>query len=288
MSEVSKPKVSVVIPIFNHEKFIKKALTSVFYQTYTNIDIIVIDDGSTDNSFEIAKTLLTQSPYPYRLIQQENSGAHSAINKGICISTGEYINILNSDDFFSLNRIKIMVDEVANKGHRFGFSSVEFVGRKNQIVSTHYRYAKQLKQKLEDIQKYPSVGFALLDSNITISTGNFFFEKALFKEVGEFCSFRYCHDWEYALRVLFHTEPVYVNKITYFYRLHPNNSFRSLADAATKECPVLMGNYLEAVSENIPLNTIAPSEANWPGFYKYFIQANRYQTMFGRKSWRQQ
>lgn len=92
--------ISVVIPLYNKEKSIAQTLKSVLAQTYTDYEIIVVDDGSTDNSFEVVRSAiqpLTHSSH-IRLISKDNGGVSSARNRGIQEAKGEYIALLDADD----------------------------------------------------------------------------------------------------------------------------------------------------------------------------------------------
>ncbi len=94
------PKLSILINNYNYGRFLGEAIDSALAQTYRNIEIIVVDDGSTDNSCEII------AGYGDRIIPilKENGGQASAFNAGFAISTGEWIALLDSDDVFSLTR----------------------------------------------------------------------------------------------------------------------------------------------------------------------------------------
>ena len=89
-----KPKVSVVIPTYNSSQFIVETLESVFAQTYKDYEIIVVDDGSTDNTKEVLQPYTSRIKYIYK----ENGGPASARNVGIKSAQGEYIAFLDSDD----------------------------------------------------------------------------------------------------------------------------------------------------------------------------------------------
>jgi glycosyltransferase involved in cell wall biosynthesis len=98
--------VSVIIPLFNAEKYIIQCINSVLNQTYTAIEIIVVNDGSTDQSFEIVSQLKSDKLI---LINQKNAGASSARNAGLKIAKGKYIQFLDADDFLSTNKIEEQV-----------------------------------------------------------------------------------------------------------------------------------------------------------------------------------
>ncbi|OGW52265.1 MAG: hypothetical protein A2Y81_00340 [Nitrospirae bacterium RBG_13_43_8] len=101
------PSVSVIITVFNGEKYLREAIKSVLNQTYEPIEIIVVDDGSTDGSSAIAKSFASQLRYFY----QDNSGQAAALNRGIELSRGCFLSFLDADDLWK--RDKLMHQMVA-------------------------------------------------------------------------------------------------------------------------------------------------------------------------------
>lgn len=106
--------VSVVIPLYNKEKYIFQTLQSVMNQTYKSLECIIVDDGSTDNSVEIASKFITDNELPWRLISQENSGQTKARNHGIHQARGEFIAFLDSDDLWPETKIELQVEAIEN------------------------------------------------------------------------------------------------------------------------------------------------------------------------------
>ncbi len=92
---------SVVIPLFNKAPYVKKALESVFSQTFRDFELIVVDDGSTDDSLCVARTVLEGSGIDFQLIHQENAGVSTARNNGVATSHGDYICFLDADDWWA-------------------------------------------------------------------------------------------------------------------------------------------------------------------------------------------
>lgn len=113
MNPISSPHVSVVIPTYNSAKFLTQALNSVLNQTYTNYEVIVIDDGSTDKTREALKPYLSQIKYIY----QDNQGVAAARNKGIATATGKLIAFLDADDLFLPDKLQQQVSIFANQPH---------------------------------------------------------------------------------------------------------------------------------------------------------------------------
>lgn len=105
--------VSVIIPCYNSGKTISKCIESVIEQTYKNVEIIIIDDGSTDNSVETVKLIQGSVTDPFRLLHiiQKNSGPSSARNSGVMHSKGDYIAFLDSDDYWiKPNKLQEQID----------------------------------------------------------------------------------------------------------------------------------------------------------------------------------
>lgn len=101
---LSTPKISVIIPAYNSERTIKNSVTSVLLQTYTNIEVIVVNDGSEDDTRTIIESYCLEDNR-VKLIDQNNSGVSSARNRGLSVASGEYIFFLDSDDTLSSNAI---------------------------------------------------------------------------------------------------------------------------------------------------------------------------------------
>ena len=101
--------VSVVMPVYNAENYVKKAIISVLEQTYTNIELILINDGSTDNSLDIMKEFHNKDNR-VKLISRENKGLVYSLNEGIKSALGEYIVRMDADDICLLNRIEKQVN----------------------------------------------------------------------------------------------------------------------------------------------------------------------------------
>lgn len=99
-------KVSIIVPLYNKEKYIKKCLTSLVEQTYENIEIIVIDDGSTDKSSKIIQEEFVSQ---IRYYQQKNAGVAVARNYGLALATGQYIIFVDADDYLEVDYVEKMM-----------------------------------------------------------------------------------------------------------------------------------------------------------------------------------
>lgn len=102
---MNNPLVSILIPVYNTEKYVAEAVESVLNQTYKNIEIIIVDDGSTDRSWEIIENYRQKYPDIIKTYRQENKGACAARNKAFELSIGDYIQYLDSDDYITEKKI---------------------------------------------------------------------------------------------------------------------------------------------------------------------------------------
>lgn len=102
-----RPLVSVIVPVYNAEKYLKKCIQSIVNQSLNNIEIIIIDDGSIDNSKDIIKSF-EEKDIRIKVLYQENSGVSSARNNGINNATGKYIGFVDSDDYIDLEMYESM------------------------------------------------------------------------------------------------------------------------------------------------------------------------------------
>ena len=100
--------ISVIVPVYNVEEYLEECLESIQYQTYTDIEVILVNDGSTDSSKEICERFC-QADSRFRLINQENKGQSAARNRGVKESIGEYLMFVDSDDVINKNVLEVLL-----------------------------------------------------------------------------------------------------------------------------------------------------------------------------------
>ncbi len=105
---MTTPRVSVLIPVYNAERYLSSAIESVLCQSYTDLEIIAIDDGSTDLSATILKEFAARDPRVI-VISQRNAGISAALNRGLELASGIYIARMDSDDLMASERIAVQV-----------------------------------------------------------------------------------------------------------------------------------------------------------------------------------
>lgn len=220
-----RPRVSVVVPAYNHERFIVGALQSVYAQTLADLELIIVDDGSTDGTLALARALAETAPRSTTVIAQANAGAHAALNRGIAAARGEYIAILNSDDQFEPTRIERLVRRLEESGAVLAFSDVTFIDHDDRLVNEQLPYVQGLRTQLARLAGKPYPELALIGVNSAISTGNFLFRRALVGRIGGFRAMAAVHDWDFLLAASNAGRIAFVPERLYRYRLHDANTF---------------------------------------------------------------
>jgi len=143
-------KISIILPVFNEEEYIKATLDSIFNQDFDDFEVIVVDDGSSDKTFDIVKETFENSDINNQIIRQENRGAGAARNKGISLARGEYIVFVDGDDYILTNHLK----ELYNP--QYDFSLSQMVKKENNYITNPHIYdvdeittKEFIKQELE-------------------------------------------------------------------------------------------------------------------------------------------
>jgi len=136
------PFISVVIPTYNSENFITKALETVFSQTYNNYEVIISDDGSTDNTVNVVKSFFLKYPdREKKLLINKHEGPGAARNKGIEIASGDWVSFLDSDDFWDHNKLECVVKHVLdNEGTDLVCHSIIVIEGANENLMIPSKY----------------------------------------------------------------------------------------------------------------------------------------------------
>ncbi|MDA3769093.1 glycosyltransferase family 2 protein [Streptococcus thermophilus] len=103
-------KISVIVPVYNVESYLERCINSLLNQTYSNLEIILIDDGSTDRSGQICDQYKNRDEFV--VIHKENAGLGMARNTGLDVATGKYIIFVDSDDYIDNNMIQSLYEEI--------------------------------------------------------------------------------------------------------------------------------------------------------------------------------
>lgn len=205
----SNPKVSIIIPVYNGSNYLKEAIDSALAQTYKNIEIVVVNDGSNDNGAteEIAKSYGNKIKY----YKKENGGVATALNLGIKKMTGEYFSWLSHDDMYYQDKIEKQVKFLANRDNKkvllYSNYSILRDGLITPIVHNHEMLIRK--------SKYSLLRGCLNGITVLIP-------KVILDEMGEFDEkLRYTQDYDYWRRIEAKYEFVHMEDVLSITRLHP-------------------------------------------------------------------
>ncbi|MDT2905353.1 glycosyltransferase family 2 protein [Lactococcus lactis] len=149
-----KSKVSVIVTCFNHEDYIEECLRSIFSQTYSNIELFVFNDGSTDNSGKIIEQVLTESPFfETKYIYDENRGVVAVRNEGLRQFTGDYVLFVDSDNFLNNDHIEKLLIALQSEQYDIAYCQLwDFVREKNVLQEDlSFSMEKMLRGNLIDV-----------------------------------------------------------------------------------------------------------------------------------------
>lgn len=132
--------VSIITPCYNSEKTIERTFESLIKQTYQNIEYIVVDGGSKDKTLDIIKAYQAKFPFSFKYVSEADEGIYDAMNKGIGMSSGALIGIINSDDYYEMDAIENIVASYQNEKYciLYGFLRCLKAGNETGIYLNHH------------------------------------------------------------------------------------------------------------------------------------------------------
>lgn len=209
---MKEPKITIITPSFNQGQFIEQTIQSVIEQQYPNLEYIIIDGGSTDDTVDIIKKYQGYLTY---WVSEKDDGQSEAINKGLALATGDIVNWLNSDDFYEPGALHVIAEAFQDQNVNV------FCGRSRIFYNNHSeeRYSKGTDVFNGNLAK--TIGWARIDQPET------FFRKSAIDKIGPLNKdFHYVMDKEWWIRYLLmfglsgvkKTEEVIVN-----FRIHDNS-----------------------------------------------------------------
>ena len=213
----SDVKVSVIVPVYNTEKYLQKCLNSLINQTLKDIEIICINDGSTDNSENIIR-MFAKEDSRIKLINQENKKQGAARNAGMKIATGEYIGFVDSDDYVDLNYFERLYQTAKNNDSDIALATNVRVGKnkfKKRLNIEHIEKYTELQDKLDVCQQWKNecptnkiYRKSYLDAN------NILWPEGI-----------YCEDKLFTIKAVYYANSIVtVPKVFYYYFENPNST----------------------------------------------------------------
>lgn len=218
---MNNKRVSIIVPAFNHEKYVAEALTSVLEQTYKFWECIIVDDGSTDRTNQIASQFCSLDNR-FKLIQKKNGGSASARNTGFDHAKGEFIKFLDSDDVIERHIIEKQIAILKKNEHIMLTVSNYYSGYSldnNDFNKGNIAWSNKISEDfVYDI-------FLRWDKNFSIHLHTVLFRKKLIETIKFDETTRAKEDWLFLAEVSLKAQNdiIYSNEKLAFYRKHPNN-----------------------------------------------------------------
>ena len=206
------PTVSVVIPNYNYGRFIAETIASALAQTYPIREVIVIDDGSTDDSIEVIGRFGSK----VKLINQKNQGVGAARNIGFENSSGEFVAFLDADDIWLPNKIEEQMKHFTDGVGLVSCGMREFSSQDGKTIEVY----------LSDKNEWTAKDILLRKHQIIVSGSAIVVRRTLFEQVGGFDKRKELHpaeDWEFCYRMALAGKVVFTPKVLVDYRNHGNN-----------------------------------------------------------------
>jgi O-antigen biosynthesis protein len=226
-------KVSVIVPNYNHAKFLLKRLDAIYHQTYKNFEVILMDDCSSDESLEILHKYYELYPDITRLIiNKENSGGvFRQWSKGVSLAKGDLVWIAESDDYCELNFLENMVDSFYDESMMLAFSKTIFVDDYEKQIWSTEKYLKEIHSDRWQ-RSYTNTGFSevcLYFSKINIipNASSCVFRRPLdggFLSEEQWLQMKICGDWVLYLYLLLGGRISYCSETANYYRIHQKNT----------------------------------------------------------------
>ncbi len=218
---MSKPLITVAIPLYNHEKYIEQCLRAIVAQDYPNIELIVIDDGSPDNSYQVAKKYL-ESQHTltnYILKTRKNKGLCNTLNEIVDLSSGVYFTVTGSDDYWKSDKVSDHVNFLEKN------SDVTLVHSNSVVVD-----GENNEGKVMDFSKKVNSGFIYEDfiyrrGGINVTSVSF--RTSIFNDIGKYDSEFHWEDTDFFLRLTKNHKIGFINKLHTYYRRHNDNMSHS-------------------------------------------------------------
>jgi len=209
--------ISIIIPVYNIEKYISNSIKSIINQTDKDFEVIIIDDGSTDNSIAIAQKLLKNTNINYKIIKQKNSGVSAARNTGIKHSNSNYIYFLDGDDFIDNKTIEVLKKNIIKYNYPdFIFFGFKKITSQNEIILS---YLPSPNYSSRSCNKY-HVSINYLNFNINMNMCSFIILKDIITNNKFFFSpsIKYGEDKEFIIKAIFHSNKIIgINKYLFYY-----------------------------------------------------------------------
>lgn len=261
--------ISIIVPIYNVEKYLKKCLLSIEKQTFDNFEVILVDDGSNDNSRIIAEQFVKRNTDKFRLICQENQGLSNARNTGILHATGDYICFVDSDDYLDSMYLYDMYQEAKKSNADMVFCAFASVNENGTIIKEIHEQGFVEGEKYS-IYDRPDL---LLIQN---AAWNKMYKKSIILEQGLlFTPNVWYEDLRFVKKfMVFCKSCVYCDKVLYNYLIRPGSIMNSMASDRNLEIISAIKEVKQFYEEKVGKNNRFINEIEFIAIDHMYISAS--------------
>lgn len=220
-------KCSIIIPVYNGERFLKETIENVLSSTYKNLEIVLIDDFSVDNSREILKEY-SGNPKFKIILNEYNYGLNANIAKGIFYSTGEYIQLLGQDDLIESEKIEKQIKYLENTNLDAVYANTKIIDKDAKRLADKMDASEFItllnnnKKKLLEIAYSASPGHYLPMSQTAL------FKTGVMKELLPFRTRNTLDDWPILVKMLEQYNIGFIDEELFYWRQHENNNSKNI------------------------------------------------------------
>ncbi len=212
-------KVSIIVPNYNHEKYLKQRLDSIFDQTYRNFEVILLDDASPDNSVEILKKYKDHPQVSHFLVNSKNTGSpFKQWGKGVSLARGKYIWIAESDDWADKRFLEVLIRSFQpNSNLGMAHCALNWVDAKgNPMTNRTYHRESFRRSGISEIKEH------LVVSNSIQNVSAVLFDREVFRDIHleDYSKYKMCGDWMLYVSILKKWDVEFVNFPLCFFRRH--------------------------------------------------------------------
>jgi glycosyltransferase involved in cell wall biosynthesis len=225
------PLVSVIIPVYNGEKTIQETIESVLNQTFIDLELIVINDGSQDATLKLVERIQDSR---INVFSYPNAGQSTSRNRGIALATGEYISFIDADDLWTPDKLEAQLKALqANPKAAVAYSWTDWIDESSQLLGKGSHNTEQ-----------GEVFAKLLLNDFVANGSNVLIRRQALNEVGDFdASVTPAEDWDMWLRLAVHYEFVAVQSSQILYRISPNSASFNVWQMETSSLRVIEKAY---------------------------------------------
>jgi alpha-1,3-rhamnosyltransferase len=234
-----KPLFTIVIPAYNHENYVTEAIQSVLKQTYQNIELIVIDDGSTDRTPERIAKINRKKPRLFTFIRQANKGIGKTLNRGLRLSHGKYFYYLASDDLLPPKTLELIVEQFEKLPPETGFIHTQVWHQPQEIKPI----PKQLPEPISEGLLWKKL---LLNQAESVLGPACFFKTAALKKVKGFHEELPLEDFFVLLKLSYNYPSFYLKQKMVLHRHHQTNNainYHKIGPAAIRSIELFFKTY---------------------------------------------